>query len=140
MQNNKEFKILQKSLIIISDFPNDINKIYSGVEFLKIHNRNIKMLLELGRKRKTSFLKNAVLKYPSISAIEVEQFISMKKKDISILQIVGGKIIYFFYGMIRTKGVSIFQIKNKIYKIKYINDKLYKIIEDPIYETLVNID
>jgi hypothetical protein len=138
--NNLELKLLQKSLRIISDFSNDINKIYSGIEFIKIHDRNIKMLLELGEERKTSFLKNAVLKYPIISVIEIEQFISKKKKDVSILQIVGGDIIGFFYGLIRTKGVSFSQIKNKMVKIKYINDKLYKVVEDSIYETLIEID
>jgi hypothetical protein len=134
--DSSKLKILKKSLLTISEFVNDITQINSGEEFIKIHKRNIEMLNEYGRRRKSSFIKTSILKYPNISVEEVEQYILNEKKEISIIRLFGGVIIDFFYRLIKTKGITSIKIKQKLDEIKYLNERLYKVIDDPIYESV----
>ena len=74
MKNNLE--ILIKSLVLISKFKNDINTISNGNEFIKIHERNISDLKKIGIERNSTYITELISKYPKISTLEVDHFIS----------------------------------------------------------------
>ena len=129
-------KILLKSLNVISNFPKNIHLVNTSNEYLEIHNRNIKMLEELAAERKSVFLKKLISQYPSITLSELELYISNQKKEKSLLSLVGGVLIDSIFNLIKNKGVSYSQIQNKLNSISDLNEKMYKIVEDPIFEEI----
>lgn len=131
-----EIQILKKSLNVIIDFYERVEMVNSSTEFLEIHNRNIKMLSDLGLERQSIFIKKCVDDYPKLRAPEVELFISRQRKERSFLWFVGGRRVGFIYDLIKTRGVLLSQVKKKITKIKELNLKMYKVVENPIFEEL----
>ena len=129
-----DLNILHKSLKVISDFPDRVDMINSGMEFLIIHNRNLKILTDIAKERKSVFIKQRISEYPTLSETEIGLYIDKQKKEVSFLRIVGGKVIDFVYNLIKTKGTTLPQIKRKLIKIKDLNDKMRKVVEDPFYE------
>lgn len=131
-----DLNILQKSLKLIADFPDRVDSINSANEFLNIHNRNLKMLADLGIERQSDFIKNQIAEYPTISVVEIEQYIAKQKKEWSLFRVVGGEVLDVVYNLMKTSGTTITEIKGKLNKIKNLNEKFQKIVEDPIYEEL----
>lgn len=126
--------ILKKSLTIIIGFEERVDLVNSASEFLEIHNRNIQMLKDLGVERQSAFIKKNIGDYPSFRVSEIELFIFRKRKERSFLWFVGGRRVGFVYDLIRTRGVLLSQIKKKVAKIKSINQRMYKVVENPIFE------
>ncbi|MCL5246923.1 hypothetical protein M4I21_13960 [Cellulophaga sp. 20_2_10] len=129
-----EIQILKKSLNVIIDFYERVEMVNSSSEFLEIHNRNIKMLADLGFERQSIFIKKCIGDYPTLRVSEIELFISRQRKERSFLWFVGGRRVGFIHDLIKTRGVLLSQIKKKISKIKELNIKLYKVVENPIFE------
>ncbi len=129
-------KILLKSLNVISNFPKNIHLVNTSNEYLEIHNRNIKMLEELAAERKSVFLKKLISQYPSITLSELELYISNQKKEKSLLSLVGGVLIDSIFNLIKNKGLTFNQIQNKLNSVSDLNEKMYKIVEDPIFEDI----
>jgi hypothetical protein len=134
--NESDLLILQKSLKVISDFEDRIVAVNSAKEFLDIHNRNLKMLKELASDRKSDFIKKRITEFPNITEAELDLYIANNKKETSLLKLVGGVLIDSIYNLIKTKGSTPSQIKNKLLEIKGLNERLIKVVEDPIYEEL----
>lgn len=134
--NESNKSVLLKSLNVISNFPENVHLVNSPTEFLEIHNRNLKMLSELGFERKSDFIQKLINKYPNLSVLELELYISNQKKEKSLLSIVAGGLIDSIINLIKNKGISFTQVKNKLNETKLLNDKMSKIIEDPIFEEL----
>lgn len=126
--------ILKKSLTIIIGFEERVDLVNSASEFLEIHNRNIQMLKDLGVERQSDFIKKNISDYPKFRVSEIELFIFRKRKEKSFLWFVGGRRVGFVYDLIRTRGVLLSQIKKKVAKIKDINQRMYKVVENPIFE------
>jgi hypothetical protein len=133
-ESNKN--VLIKSLNVISNFTENVHLVNSPNEFLEIHNRNLKMLSELCLERKSDFIQNLINKYPTLSITELELYISNQKKEKSLLSVAAGGIIDSIFNLVKNKGVSLTQIKSKLDEIKFINNKMTKIVEDPIFEEL----
>jgi|TARA_R110000764_G_scaffold206271_2_gene291609 hypothetical protein len=133
-ESNKN--VLIKSLNVISNFTENVHLVNSPNEFLEIHNRNLKMLSELSLERKSDFIQNLINKYPTLSITELELYISNQKKEKSLLSVAAGGIIDSIFNLVKNKGVSLTQIKSKLDEIKFINNKMTKIVEDPIFEEL----
>ncbi|MCF8714292.1 hypothetical protein JM658_05565 [Joostella atrarenae] len=131
-----DLKILQKSLKMIAYFPERVDTVNSANEFINIHNRNLKMLTDLGIERKSTFIKKRIEEYPTINTTEIEYYITKQKKERSLLSVVGGIVIDFVYDVIKNKGTTLPQIKRKLNESKSLNEKIQKVIEDPIYEEL----
>ncbi|WP_339887022.1 hypothetical protein [uncultured Flavobacterium sp.] len=134
--NESDKNILIKSLTAICNFPKNIHLVNSPNEFLEIHNRNVKMLIELGQERKSEFIQTLINEYPTITLNELKLYISNQKKEKSLLSVVTGDIISSIFNLIKNKGVSFSQIKNKLNGISALNEKLIKIVEDPIFEEI----
>ncbi|WP_339836928.1 hypothetical protein [uncultured Flavobacterium sp.] len=134
--NESDKNILIKSLNAICNFPKNIHLVNSPNEFLEIHNRNVKMLTELGQERKSDFIQTLINEYPTITLNELEKYISNQKKEKSLLSVVTGDFISSLFNLIKNKGVSFSQIKNKLNAISVLNEKLIKIVEDPIFEEI----
>ena len=134
--NESDKNILIKSLTAICNFPKNIHLVNSPNEFLEIHNRNVKMLIELGQERKSDFIQTLINEYPTITLNELKLYISNQKKEKSLLSVVTGDIISSVFNLIKNKGVSFSQIKNKLNGISALNEKLIKIVEDPIFEEI----
>lgn len=126
--------ILKKSLTIIIGFEERVDLVNSASEFLEIHNRNIQMLKDLSVERQSDFIKKNISDYPKFRVSEIELFIFRKRKEKSFLWFVGGRRVGFVYDLIRTRGVLLSQIKKKVAKIKDINQRMYKVLENPIFE------
>lgn len=131
-----DLNILQKSLKMIAEFPDRVETITTAKEFMNIHNRNLKMLSDLGMERNSKFIKQKIAEYPSLSETEIELYSAKQKKERSLLSVVGGVVIDSVYNLIKSKGTTLPQIKRKLYTIKSLNDKMQKVVEDPIYEEL----
>ena len=129
-------KILLKSLNVISNFPKNVHLVNTSNEYLEIHNRNIKMLEDLAMERKSVFLKNLISQYPLMTLSELELYLSNQKKEKSLLSLAGGVLIDSIFNLIKNKGVSYSQIQNKLNSISDLNEKMYKIVEDPIFEEI----
>lgn len=129
-----DLDILKKSLTIIIGFEERVDLVNSASEFLEIHNRNIQMLKDLGVERQSDFIKKNISDYPKLRASEIELFIFRKRKEKSFLWFVGGRRLGFVYDLIRTRGVLLSQIKKKVAKIKDISQRMYKVVENPIFE------
>lgn len=129
-----DLDILKKSLTIIIGFEERVDLVNSASEFLEIHNRNIQMLKDLGVERQSDFIKKNISDYPKLRVSEIELFIFRKRKEKSFLWFVGGRRLGFVYDLIRTRGVLLSQIKKKVAKIKDINQRMYKVVENPIFE------
>lgn len=129
-----EIQILKKSLTIIIGFEERVDLVNSASEFLEIHNRNIQMLKDLNVERQSDFIKKNISDYPKFRVSEIELFIFRKRKEKSFLWFVGGRRVGFVYDLIRTRGVLLSQIKKKVAKIKDINQRMYKVVENPIFE------
>ena len=134
--NESDKNILIKSLTAICNFPKNIHLVNSPNEFLEIHNRNVKILIELGQERKSDFIQTLINEYPTITLNELKLYISNQKKEKSLLSVVTGDIISSVFNLIKNKGVSFSQIKNKLNGISALNEKLIKIVEDPIFEEI----
>lgn len=134
--NESNKNVLLKSLNVISNFPENVHLVNSPNEFLEIHNRNLKMLSELCLERKSDFIQNLINKYPNLSITELELYISNQKKEKSLLSVVAGGLIDTIFNLVKSKGVSLTQIKSKLDEIKSINNKMSKIVEEPIFEEL----
>ncbi|SNQ43356.1 hypothetical protein IZU89_12195 [Cellulophaga lytica] len=129
-----DLDILKKSLTIIIGFEERVDLVNSASEFLEIHNRNIQMLKDLGVERQSDFIKKNISDYPKLRVSEIELFIFRKRKEKSFLWFVGGRRLGFVYDLIRTRGVLLSQIKKKVAKIKDISQRMYKVVENPIFE------
>lgn len=129
-----EIQILKKSLTIIIGFEERVDLVNSASKFLEIHNRNIQMLKDLSVERQSDFIKKNISDYPKFRVSEIELFIFRKRKEKSFLWFVGGRRVGFVYDLIRTRGVLLSQIKKKVAKIKDINQRMYKVVENPIFE------
>ncbi|EWH10952.1 hypothetical protein KLA_16125 [Cellulophaga geojensis KL-A] len=129
-----DLDILKKSLTIIIGFEERVDLVNSASEFLEIHNRNIQMLKDLGVERQSDFIKKNISGYPKLRVSEIELFIFRKRKEKSFLWFVGGRRLGFVYDLIRTRGVLLSQIKKKVAKIKDISQRMYKVVENPIFE------
>lgn len=134
--NESNKNVLLKSLNVISNFPENVHLVNSPNEFLEIHNRNLKMLSELCLERKSDFIQNLINKYPNLSITELELYISNQKKEKSLLSVVAGGLIDTIFNLVKSKGVSLTQIESKLDEIKSINNKMSKIVEEPIFEEL----
>ncbi|PKB44891.1 hypothetical protein AX016_3123 [Cellulophaga sp. RHA19] len=126
--------ILKKSLNIIIGFEERVDLVNSASEFLEIHNRNIQMLKDLGVERQSVFIKKNISDYPKFRVSEIELFIFKKRKEKSFMWFVGGRRVGFVYDLIKTRGIIFSQIKKKVAKIKDINQRMYKVVENPIFE------
>lgn len=129
-----DLDILKKSLTIIIGFEERVDLVNSASEFLEIHDRNIQMLKDLGVERQSDFIKKNISDYPKLRVSEIELFIFRKRKEKSFLWFVGGRRLGFVYNLIRTRGVLLSQIKKKVAKIKDISQRMYKVVENPIFE------
>lgn len=129
-------KILLKSLNVISNFPKNVHLVNTSNEYLEIHNRNINMLEDLAIERKSVFLKNLISQYPLMTLSELELYLSNQKKEKSLLSLAGGVLIDTIFNLIKNKGVSYSQIQDKLNSISDLNEKMYKIVEDPIFEEI----
>lgn len=129
-------KILLKSLNVISNFPKNVHLVNTSNEYLEIHNRNINMLEDLAIERKSVFLKNLISQYPLMTLSELELYLSNQKKEKSLLSLAGGVLIDSIFNLIKNKGVSYSQIHDKLNSISDLNEKMYKIVEDPIFEEI----
>lgn len=129
-----DLDILKKSLTIIIGFEERVDLVNSASEFLEIHNRNIQILKDLGVERQSDFIKKNISDYPKLRVSEIELFIFRKRKEKSFLWFVGGRRLGFVYNLIRTRGVLLSQIKKKVAKIKDISQRMYKVVENPIFE------
>ena len=136
MITDKELTILKKSLIFIKDFPKTVN-ISSGNEYLKIHNRSIETLKELAQERKSDYILKKVADYETISNVEIDEFVKWKKKDVSIADIIGGKLIGGIIRLFKNKGNTRSQIQQKLVRISEINENLVNVIENPYIEKLI---
>ncbi len=132
----KEIDILIKSLKMIASFSDNFEMVNSALEYLKIHHRNISMLEELAAERNSVFIKKKIEEYPAISKTEIEHYISKERKDRSLLSATGGIIIDGIYSLIRNKGLSTSQIRQKIKRIKSLNETLIKVVDNPYLEEL----
>ena len=96
----------------------------------------IKMLEGLSMERKSVFLKNLISQYPLMTLSELELYLSNQKKEKSLISLAGGVLIDSIFNLIKNKGVSYSQIQNKLNSISDLNEKMYKIVEDPIFEDI----
>ncbi|WP_130736236.1 hypothetical protein [Flavobacterium sp. J27] len=126
--------ILIKSLQVISNFGTNIHSINSSKEFLEIHNRNIAMLTELALERNSEFIKNQITQYPVLNLNELDLYISTEKKEKNLLSLAVGDVVTSLFNFIKNKGVSLSETKNKLKTVATINEKMIKVVEDPIFE------
>ena len=137
MITDKELEMLKKSLVFIKDFPKTIN-ISSGDEYLKIHNRNIDTLKELAQERNSDYILKKIADYEVISNVEIDEFVKWKRNDVSLFDIVAGRLIGFIISLFKTKGNTKSQIQQKLVRISETNENLLKVIENPGLEELMN--
>jgi len=129
-----DIQILKKSLRVISNFSDRVDIINSPKEFLNIYVRNLKMLREIGKERKSTFFEKRISEYPILNESEIELFIKKQEKNDSFLSLAGGIIVDFIFNLIKTKGTTFTQIKEKLIKIRDLNNKMTKVVEDPFFE------
>ena len=134
--NERDTTILIKSLTVIASFPESIHSINSPNEYIAIHQRNIKMLTELAQERQSEFIQTLIKEYPIVTVNELELYISTQKKEKSLLSMATGTFISSIVNLVKNKGVSFNDIKNKVQQIATLNEKLIKIVEDPIFEEI----
>ena len=137
MITDQELNILKKSLIFIKDFPKTVN-ISSGNEYLKIHNRCIESLKKLAQERNSEYILNKIEDYEGISNAEIDEYVKWKKKDVSVADIVAGKLIGGIIRLFKNKGNTRGQIQQKLVRISEINENLVNVIENPYIERLMN--
>ena len=131
----QEINILIKSLEFISYFPKSLNT--TPQEYLKIHQRNIETLSKLSIEKKSVFIASTVEKYETISHSEIEEYIKWKKKDLSFVDLVFGRIISGLISIAKNKGNTRNEIERKLSRISEINIKLKNVIENPYLETVM---
>ena len=135
MNNKIDIDILKKSLKFLAEFPKYLN--ISASEYIKVHLRNKKMIEDLIKDRKSKLLTKKLSEYPDISEDEIEEFINWKQKNISIYQLVLGKVFGSIFDFIKLKGRTKKEIQKKILKISEINNSIYNVIENPDIEKLI---
>ncbi|MBE8724244.1 hypothetical protein [Flavobacterium hungaricum] len=144
MINGEELAILKKSIALMQDFKENIHSINSGHEFVTIHNRNIETVKKIAYERKSQYLLKRIEEYPKITVSEINEYIKIKKNEISLLAFVMTVLfgfvmaLYFtlFERFLRTGKISRKQIKIKIIKIIEINKYILEVIENPYMEKL----
>lgn len=134
----KENDILIKSLKFINQGIIDENIILNSSEFLNIHNRNIAMLKKSLEINNSNMISEEINKYPKIDESEIRIYFDKKKKEISMLRVVGGIILDSFFSLLKNRGQTYDDIKNKMSIIVTINEKLIELIENPYLERFVS--
>ena len=114
---NEEMNALKDSLVTISSFVNSLN-FNSGSEFIKIHERNLKTLILLKRTDDFGLIGKQLIKYPKITAEEIDFFLKKKRKEVSITEFAFGKLVSFLVNLVKTKGNSLKAIEQKLDDIK----------------------
>lgn len=140
MENNKKIRILIYSLEMIRDFSDKHDSLNSVNEFFEIHERNIKMLTELSVSRDTDYYLLKLNEYPVLSDSEIEEYIKEKRKSTNLILALGGwmfMLVALVFSTIKTKGNNLGGTKNKLLRIKDINESLIYVIKNPGFEELI---
>ncbi|PBI90985.1 hypothetical protein BSF41_16910 [Flavobacterium sp. ACN2] len=144
MITERELDILKKSILLINSFKDNVHNINSGKEFISIHNRNIETIENIASDRNSEYLVAKLAEYPSITISQIDEYIKMKKNEISLLHfllvflfgIVIGLYYFLFERFLKTGKVSGKQIKVRILKIIEINKYVLEVVENPYMENL----
>ena len=143
MVEERDLRILKKSIEMFNDFSIKVESINSASEFISIHNRNIETIYKIAIERNSDYIKNKLNEYPKISTKEVSIYIRTRKKEVSILSILLTSIAYFIIDkmvtMINTKGSTKEMIKLKVLQIQKINNEVLNVIENPYLEEVYKV-
>ena len=138
MVEEKDLRILKKSIEMLNGFSEKVESVNSAGEFIIIHNRNLKTIREIAIERKSEYLKKKLKEYPNLNAQEINDYIRTKKNEVSILFLILNYMGYFVIDriirMVKTKGSTPEMIKSKILKIEKTNNEILKVVENPYLE------
>ncbi len=134
--NTSESLLLIKSLNLLAQFYENVDLVTYGNEYISIHERNVKALTSLAKERDSQFILELTSNFPPLTAAEVDHFKAKTKKEHSLLTVAAGGFIGGIANLIKNKGNSTGMIKKKLKQFQTLNEKLAKIVEDPIYEEL----
>lgn len=132
----RELIILKKSLKIIGDFTERYDYVNSADEYVKIHARNIESLHKLAKIRDSQYLYDRINKYPKISVGELNEYLKVKRKEVSFIRFIGGFLIDKLYRILTSRGNTFGFIEKKVQFISKLNNDMILVIENPNYELL----
>lgn len=121
---------------MIGDFAERYDYVNSAHEYMKIHERNIKSLYTLASIRDSQYLYDRINKYPKISIEELNEYLKVKRKEVSLIRFIGGLLIDKLYRLLMSKGNTFRFIEKKVQLISKLNNDLILAIENPNYELL----
>ncbi|AXG74033.1 hypothetical protein DVK85_07150 [Flavobacterium arcticum] len=132
----RELIILKKSLKIIGDFAERCDYVNSAHEYVKIHERNIESLHSLASIRGSQYFYDRINKYPKISVEELNEYLKVKRKEVSLIRFIGGLLIDKLFRLLMSRGNTFKFIEKKVQLISKLNNDLILVIENPHYELL----
>lgn len=139
MIDQKEFRILKNSILIINAFTEQIHHINTAQDFITIHDRNMETIIKIGDSRNSEYLKQKISEYPYLSMDEVKEYIKIEKKDRTFFDCCFGYIYIYIIRYMKTGSLTGRKIKLKMEEIRNLNKYVLEVIEDPYMENVYKL-
>lgn len=134
--NNPNQEKLIKTLLLLAQFPTDVNMVANAKDFMVMYNRCLSELQDIANRRNSAFIKNMLTQYPQFSEGEIDQFIAEQRGDKSLLSLSLGNFTAKIIELFKSNGYSHRETTERLVTVSTLNIKMSKIVEDSVYEQL----